>query len=241
MGIAKKGKIEVSIIIPTYNEEKYIGAVLSSLEQQKYDKTYEVIIGDGESKDATAKICRDYGARVVTEKYGTPSGGRHAAASVAKGRIIAFTGADVEVASDWLEKATEPFKEDHEITWVLGSVTPLDGTWLDNFLVLFLAPIAMLMNWLGLPYVYAENMVCTAKAYKKSGGFNPELVTGEDTEFATRLRKTGKYKYVYQANVRVSMRRVRKWGYWKYITFHTGNFIGTHFLRRPGKHYDPVR
>ena len=237
--MAKK-KVDISVIVPAYNEEKYIGAALSSLEQQKFPKPYEVIIGDGESKDRTVKICRDYGARVVVEKYGTPSGGRHAAASAARGKIIAFTGADVEVASDWLEKATAPIYKGNA-DWVLGSVTPLDGTWLDNLLVLFLAPIAMLMNWLGLPYVYAENMVCTAKAYKKSGGFNPELVTGEDTEFATRLRKTGRFRYVYSASVRVSMRRVRKWGYWKYITFHTGNFIGTHFLKRPGKHYDPVR
>ena len=231
---------EVSIIIPTYNEEKYIGAALSSIRRQKFSKKCEIIIGDGCSKDKTAKIARDYGARVVEEKYGTPSGGRHAAAMKARGKILAFTGADVEVAPDWLEKAIEPI-EKGKADWVLGSVEPLDGTPLDGALVFLLRPIAVLMSALGLPYVYAENMVCTAKIYEKSGGFNPELITGEDTDFAIRLRKTGRFRFVGAADVKVSMRRVHKWGYWKYITFHTGNFIRSHFLSSPAKHYDPVR
>ncbi len=233
-------KPEVSIIIPTYNEEKYIGAALSSIRRQKFSKTYEIVIGDGCSKDRTAKIARDYGARVVTEKYGTPSGGRYAAAMKARGRILAFTGADVEVAPDWLEKAIAPLEEG-KADWVLGSVTPLDGTPLDEALVFILRPIAMLMNFLCLPYVYAENMVCKEKVYRKAGGFKPELITGEDTDLAIRLRKAGRFRFVNNANVRASMRRVHKWGYLKYIAFHTGNFIRSHFLASPAKHYDPVR
>jgi len=84
-------------------------------------------------------------------------------------------------------------------------------------------------------------MVCTAEIYRKSGGFDPKLITGEDTDFAVRLRKCGRFRFVGDAVVKVSMRRVNKWGYWKYIWFHTGNFIRTHFFKTPGKHYDPVR
>jgi glycosyltransferase involved in cell wall biosynthesis len=233
-------KPEVSIIIPTYNEEKYIGAALSSIRRQKFPRAYEIIIGDGCSKDRTAKIARDYGARVVEERYGTPSGGRHTAALKARGKILAFTGADVEVARDWLEKAIAPI-EQGKADWVLGSVTPLDGTPLEDALVFLLRPIAVLMNFLGLPYVYAENMVCKGKTYYKAGGFRPELITGEDTDLAIRLRKAGRFRFVNNANVKASMRRVHKWGYWKYITFHTGNFVRSHFLSSPAKHYDPIR
>lgn len=233
-------KPEISIIIPTFNEEKYIGAALGSIEKQEFSRPFEVIIGDGMSTDRTEKIAKDYGARVVHETYGTPSGGRHAASLVARGKILVFTGADVEVAPDWLAKITAPFA-DRKVQGALGSVTPLDGTPLDGLLVFLLRPIAALMNVIGLPYVYAENMACTVQAYEKSGGWDPKMVTSEDTDFAIRLRKCGRFVFAPEAKVKVSMRRVRKWGYLKYIAFHTGNFIRSHFLKTPADYYEPVR
>lgn len=233
-------KPEVSVIIPTLNEEKYIGASLSSIRRQEFSRPFEIIIGDGLSTDNTVKIAKDYGARMVHETYGSPAGGRHAAALVARGRLLVFTGADVEVAPDWLEKLTAPFT-DKRVVGALGSVSPLEGTWLDDLLVFFLRPIAALMNFVGLPYVYGENMACTAAAYEKCGGFNPKLVTAEDTDFAIRLRQHGKFVFVPSARVKVSMRRVRKWGYLKYIAFHAGNFVRSHFMKTPADFYEPVR
>lgn len=230
----------VSVIIPALNEEKYIGASLSSIRRQKFSKPYEIIVGDGMSTDKTLKIAKDHGARVVHETYGTPAGGRHTAALVARGKILVFTGADVEVTPGWLERITAPFA-DKTVTGALGSVSPLDGNWLDGPLTWLLRPIAALMNFISLPYAYGENMACTAAAYEKCGGFNPNLVTAEDTDFAIRLRKTGKFVFVPGANVKVSMRRVRKWGYWKYITFHFGNFVRSHFLATASERYEPVR
>ena len=94
---------DVSIIIPAYNEEKYIGAALSSIRRQKTKLAYEIIVGDGMCTDNTPKIAKDYGAMVVEEGFGTPSGGRHAAAKKAKGRLFFFVSADVELCPGWLD------------------------------------------------------------------------------------------------------------------------------------------
>ena len=83
--MAKKN-VDVSVIVPAYNEEKYIGACLAAIKRQKFSGTFEVIVGDGDSTDNTQKISRDYGARVVEEKYGTASGGRYAGSKVARVR-----------------------------------------------------------------------------------------------------------------------------------------------------------
>ncbi len=52
----------VSIIIPTYNVEKYIGAVLDNILAQTYDAWEAIVVDDG-STDNTYKIICDYAVR----------------------------------------------------------------------------------------------------------------------------------------------------------------------------------
>src|ERR1700710_761412 len=56
-----------SVVIPAYNEEANIAACLSSLAEQDYPGELEVIVVDNASTDATARIAREHGARVITE------------------------------------------------------------------------------------------------------------------------------------------------------------------------------
>jgi cellulose synthase/poly-beta-1,6-N-acetylglucosamine synthase-like glycosyltransferase len=51
----------VSVIIPAYNVERYIGACLDSVLAQK-DVDFEIIVVDDESSDSTMKIVSDYAA-----------------------------------------------------------------------------------------------------------------------------------------------------------------------------------
>ncbi|MCX8196921.1 MAG: glycosyltransferase [Candidatus Micrarchaeota archaeon] len=230
----------VSIIIPTYNEEKYLGAALASIRQQKFSKPYEIIIGDGFSKDRTTKIAKAYKARVFQKNCKTAAAARHTGALAARGEILAFTGADVEVDPEWLENLTRPIVEG-KADWVLGKIYPLGGGLLDRFAMELLEPLAKLMNFIGFPYVYAENLACKKSVYMKVGGFNPKIVTGEDTDLAIRLRKVGKFAFASDAKVRVSLRRLRKWGYLKYLVFHVSNFLRSHFFSSPAPYYEPVR
>jgi len=62
--------MKVTIIIPTINEEKAIGRVISEIQLNLLKKKYdiEVLVIDGASTDNTAKIAEDLGAKVITEK-----------------------------------------------------------------------------------------------------------------------------------------------------------------------------
>ena len=53
-------EIKVSIVIITYNHEKYIKQAIESVLSQKVDFKYEIIIGDDESKDSTIQILSKY-------------------------------------------------------------------------------------------------------------------------------------------------------------------------------------
>ncbi len=92
----------VSVVIPAYNEETYLLSCLESIKRQDYAAEYEVIVVDNASNDSTAKIARDWGAKVVYESKRSPACARQKGAEVAKGKIIAFIDADTRAPAHWL-------------------------------------------------------------------------------------------------------------------------------------------
>lgn len=52
--------MKVSVIIPTYNHEKYISQAIESVLSQKTDFDYEILIGEDGSSDRTLEIVKDY-------------------------------------------------------------------------------------------------------------------------------------------------------------------------------------
>jgi len=65
----------ISIIIPTYMEEKNIGITIKSIkkEMKKIGKKYEIIVVDKYSKDKTTKIAKRLGAKVLYDEFGKGS------------------------------------------------------------------------------------------------------------------------------------------------------------------------
>ena len=90
----------LSIIIPTYNEEKYLPKLLKCVKKQTY-KNYEIIVADADSADKTRQIAKKYGCRVV--KGGMPAIGRNNGAKAAKGDILLFLDADSLIGKDFVK------------------------------------------------------------------------------------------------------------------------------------------
>ncbi len=67
----KNKSIKISIIIPCYNEEKYISTVLTNVNKQKKLFNLEIIVVDDGSKDKTKEILKKYKKiidKIVTKK-----------------------------------------------------------------------------------------------------------------------------------------------------------------------------
>ena len=101
-------RYRISLIIPAYNEEKYLGRLLDTVYNQT-EPLYEVIVCDGESTDSTAMIAEQYGAKVVPVPYGNISIAKNMGAAAAEGDIFLFADADmvlhnafVEVSADYM-------------------------------------------------------------------------------------------------------------------------------------------
>ena len=86
----------VSVVIPVYNTERYVGSTLKSVIAQTYDKLEIIIVIDG-STDCSHDICRQFSdARiryVVQENQGLAAA-RNAGIREAKGRYIGFIDSD---------------------------------------------------------------------------------------------------------------------------------------------------
>lgn len=84
-----------SVIIPTYNRERYIGKAIRSVLRQTCGD-YELIVVDDGSKDRTAKIVRSFGEQVryVRQRNKGSSKARNTGIRLAKGKYIAFLDSD---------------------------------------------------------------------------------------------------------------------------------------------------
>jgi glycosyltransferase involved in cell wall biosynthesis len=107
--------MKVSVIIPTYNEEKVIKSCLLSLSDQKY-KDFEVIVVDDGSKDKTVEIVSQFKTsalklRILTQKHMGPGVARNLGAKHAKGEILVFVDADMTFDKIFIQRLVLPILE----------------------------------------------------------------------------------------------------------------------------------
>jgi glycosyltransferase involved in cell wall biosynthesis len=91
----------ISVIIPAFNEEKFLGNCLFSLKNQDFND-FEIIVVDNNSRDKTSKIAKKFGVKLVSEKNQGAALARNRGAKEAKGEILAFTDADTILPKNWL-------------------------------------------------------------------------------------------------------------------------------------------
>lgn len=111
----------ISVIIPVYNGERFLPGCVDALTSNSY-KHFELIIVDDCSTDASARISRDKGARVLTmSRQSGPGGARNLGAQEARGEVLFFVDADVVVKPDTLDRVAANFIDHPEIAAVFGS------------------------------------------------------------------------------------------------------------------------
>lgn len=102
----------LSVIVPTYNEEKDISACIESLLKQSY-KDIEIIIIDDGSIDKTRNIVKNYikksdKIKLIEGEHRGPGFSRNLAAKKAKGEILVFVDADMTFHKKYLKELTKP-------------------------------------------------------------------------------------------------------------------------------------
>ena len=105
----------ISIIIPAYNEEKYIGCCLESLSKQTFSD-FEVVVVDDGSTDKTREIVGKFKrVKLINGEHKGPGFSRNLGAKQANGEILVFVDADMTFDKDYIRNLTAPLKE-REVT-----------------------------------------------------------------------------------------------------------------------------
>lgn len=101
-------KIDVSVIVPVYNVEKWVGRCLDSLLSQTKDN-YEIIVVNDGSTDDSLNICRKYESKytkikVFSKLNGGLSDARNFGLNYASGNYVMFVDSDDFVEENYIEK-----------------------------------------------------------------------------------------------------------------------------------------
>lgn len=233
-----KSHPKVSVVVPTYNEEKYIGPCIQALKNQSFTD-YEVIAID-KSSDSTPALCKKAGWKVVTQIKPGISAARAEGFAATTGEIIASTDADSAPDPKWLEYIVSTFEKDPQVVCVYGPTYFLNSSpfyqLLGHLNTLFLLINRLLNN----DQTVGMNFAVKKSAYDQIGGYNTNLPTAEDVDLGYRIRKVGKVAFIPQVIVRTSSRRMdkQKLGFFSH---HIANFIRLKTTGKASSSFEPIR
>lgn len=201
----------LSIIIPTFEEEKYLPLLLASIKKQKNNGEYEIIVADAGSKDKTVEIAKSYGCKVI--KGGLPSRGRNEGVKVAKNELLLFLDADIILPEDSLENFLLEFKKRNlDIAgfllqpWGENKFLKILYNLFYNFPILALEKI--------LPHC-AGAILIKKSPHQKMGGFDEKIKLAEDMVYGRKAAKRGKFGILRAAKIFYSQRRFKRDGWVK--------------------------
>ncbi|UCF36862.1 MAG: TIGR04283 family arsenosugar biosynthesis glycosyltransferase [Acidobacteriota bacterium] len=195
---------EISVIIPTLNEEDNLGATLQSC---LTDNPHEVIVVDGGSQDRTRDIARGFPISLYESSPGRARQ-MNAGAAAARGTHLLFLHADTLLPAAW----------ENEIRRVLEIPGTVAGAFRlqingDRRALRLVESIANLRSsLLGLPYG-DQGLFLTQDLFMDLGGF-PDLPIMEDLELVRQLSKRGSIR-LSSSSIVTSGRRWQRLGVFK--------------------------
>jgi glycosyltransferase involved in cell wall biosynthesis len=214
----------LSIIIPTYQEEKYLGRLLASIKMQTLQPD-EIIVADNHSKDKTREIAKAYGCNIVNG--GNPAEGRNAGAKIAKGNILLFLDSDTNLKNKkYLEKFVRSFKNRN--LDIATSFVKYENPGVKEFIVNLSVNATKIANVLILQHlkkIVSEvgiNIMMTKKFYDTIGRFDENKYIHEDTDLFVQVTQKGAKYGLVPLKIDTSERRFKK--------MDTQNFIRISYL-----------
>lgn len=215
--------MNISIVVPAYNEEKYIGDCLASIIANRTKDISEIIVINNASTDRTSAVAEKFpGVRVVTEPHKGLTHARQRGLMEAKGDLIAYLDADTRMPPEWAVIVKKEFTEHPEMVSLSGPFHYYDLPREKKILAEGLWAIsAMPVFWTIGFMVLGANFIAKREALVQIGGFNTAIsFYGEDTDIAWRLSKAGKVKFSMKFFIIGSGRRLLEEGiiqtFWRY-------------------------
>lgn len=224
-------KSQISVVIPAHNEERYLPGCLEAVNAaiQFAQADVEIVVVLNRCSDRTAEIATSYGCKLIEEHACNLSKIRNVGISAANAEIVATCDADSRMHKDTLKSVLQLLDGKY---WIGGGAVILPERWSIGILASALAVF---------PYLAASGVSFGLFWFRKVdfeaiGGFDENLVTVEDLDFARRLKKHGKisgrkWGTLIASPVVTSCRKFDQFGDWYF-------FLNPGFVRRAFKGTD---
>jgi GT2 family glycosyltransferase len=195
----------VSIVVPTFNRSAKLSRLLDSLFTQTYPKDlYEIIVGNGSSRDNTEDVLVDYEKKTpckfiwFTEESAGISAARNLCISRSKGDIICFTDDDCIAEENWITTLIEGFIDD-TIGAVGGKVVSYQmKTPIQEYIEE--SEILSQDKFMSKNKLITSNAAYRRKILKEIEGFDNFLVACEDVDISIKTQLLGfNLRYIPQA------------------------------------------
>jgi glycosyltransferase involved in cell wall biosynthesis len=203
---AKKHKMEalVSIIIPCYNGEKFIGETIRSVMKQTYRHWNLIVVDDGSidnSKKVVEGFADDKRIQYTYQQNAGVSSARNKGITMAEGEFVCFLDADDIWTESNLEKKLSMLQQNPDIGWVFSDMYMADATLKTSSL----APVGTDRNILNNLLLWesevvpgpCSNLMVRSKCLKeKKISFDTKLSTAADLDFCMQLASNYKGKRI---------------------------------------------
>jgi glycosyltransferase involved in cell wall biosynthesis len=220
----------ISVVIPAFNEEAYLGRTLASLDRaraflrEEAGVAAEIIVVDNESLDSTADVARGFGATVVKETEHNVAKVRNTGARFANGDVLVFVDADTVVPRGVLRRVVEVMCE----PTCLGGAVDTDYRPGKLASKIYLGLWRLVGKLAGM--AQGATQFCRSDAFLALNGYDETLFMGEDVDFYWRLkrlarRRHGGVEFIDDVRVAPSARRFDQWGLWRTLIWTNPLFI----------------
>lgn len=206
--------MKISVVIPAYNEEKYIASCLKHITSQS-ELADEIIVVNNNSTDKTVEIASSFPAVTVinqTVQGITPT--RNKGFDEASGDIIARTDADTKVPKNWIKKIKKRFTDDPNLLALSGPARfeKLPKAVQPNNWLTVIAFNATFRSTMHHDVLFGPNMALRKSTWEKVKDevcLNDKIVH-EDMDLAVHIGRHGKILFDESLVVVSSLRRWKK-------------------------------
>jgi len=227
--------MRISLVIPAFNEEAYLGGCLDSV-LASGGRFHEIIVVDNASTDGTAEVAAARpGVRVVYEAKKGLLAARQRGYQEATGDVVGYIDADTRMPKGWWQRANDVLSTRPDVVALSGPARYWDAKpWQRFFLALLWRVSAPLAYRLVGYMIYGASFAVRRSALDAIGGFNPAIeFYGEDTDLARRLSRQGKVVFDMRFFIFSSARRFASEGMFRTNLVYVLNFAWPVLFGRP--------
>ena len=189
------GTETISLVIPVFNEEQSVGALLQSISDQSLQPD-EIILVDAGSKDRTVEVIKDRVGkdsrfRVVEAGRAMPGRARNVGVEAATSEWIAFTDAGITLDRNWLSELKRAAGQDNSASIIYGNYRPFINSGFEKWATIAYVSPAQPGSIRGK---FIASSMMKKQVWEKTGGF-PDWRAAEDLIFMENAEKLG-FKFV---------------------------------------------